>query len=53
MQTNSSKLKTAKNANSIMQNLLESEHDNMTSVTNACLHCFDAVGWVAGRASGL
>jgi len=22
-------------------------------VTVACLHCFDAVGWATGRASGL
>jgi len=24
-----------------------------TVVTSFCLQCFDAVGWVAGRASGL
>jgi len=26
---------------------------SVTIVTNMCLQCFDAVGWAAGRASGL
>jgi len=25
----------------------------MTPITHTCLQCFDAVGWAAGRASGL
>ena len=35
---------------SVLQNLVESIS---VHVVYCCLQCFDAVGWAAGRASGL
>jgi len=45
-QRNHSELATVK-----MEN--QTTFNTMCGTDVACLHCFDAVGWMAGRASGL